>query len=364
MYPNHLPQIKSWSQLLLLILFVVAARPLLAQDTHYSQVYAAPFQINPALTGIFGGDLRFMANYRNQWASVPVDYNTFTAASDFKLVGAKPTSGFFSLGLSFHYDYAGFSKLAATNLNVNGSYTKKLGKRFYGSVGLQLGGTQRAFKTGDLTFDNQFDANRGVFDPTRDDGENFSGLTNTFFDFSGGFNFRYQPKEQEDEDLIDLLQQRTKIDFGVGIFHLNRPDQSFLNGAKQVLPMRFTPYVLAVLQLGENSNFDVVAHTALQLQGRYEEVLSGGALRWHINRTPGKQIAVQAGVNMRYHQQGDAFFPAFELHLNNWRAGFSYDINLSQFDAATRNNGGPEIFIHYAIKRVKKLPFFKICPLI
>lgn len=360
---NFHPHTKPvFGQVLLFIIgFLLLGGSLLkSQDTHYSQIYSAPFQLNPALTGVFGGDIRFMGNYRNQWSNVPVGYNTFTAGSDVKLLGSKPTTGFFAIGGSYNYDYAGFSKLSTTGLNLNGSYIKKLSKRLYGSVGLQLGATQRAFKTGDLTFDNQYDPNQGVFVPTRASGENFGNLTRTFFDLSAGINFRYQTLEEE--DLVDLMEKRTKIDFGVGIFHVNRPDQAFLSGSKQLLSRRISPYVLAVLQISDN--IDLVGHTALQFQGPYKEFLSGAAARIHLNRTPGKQLAIQAGVNMRYHQLGDAIYPAVEVHYNTWRVGLSYDVNLSKFDTATGNNGGPEIFIHYSIKRVKKLPFFKICPLI
>jgi type IX secretion system PorP/SprF family membrane protein len=360
---KFLPQTQpAFGSLLVIIagFLLLGRQSLIGQDTHYSQIYSAPFQINPALTGVFGGDMRFMGNYRNQWSNVPVGYNTFTAGADVKLLGSKPRTGFFALGASYNFDYAGFSKLSTTGLNLNGSYIKKLSKRLYGSVGLQLGATQRAFKTGDLTFDSQYDPNQGVYVPTRANGENFSNLTRTFFDFSGGINIRYQVLEEE--DLVDLLEKRTKIDFGVGLFHLNRPNESFLSGTNQLLSRRITPYVLAVLQVSKN--LDIVGHTALQFQGTYKEFLSGVAARVHLNRTPGKQLAIQAGVNMRYHQLGDAFYPAFEVHYNTWRVGLSYDINLSKFNNATQNNGGPEIFIQYSIKRVKKLPFYKICPLI
>ena len=47
-----------------------------AQDIHFSQFHAAPVLLNPALTGAFGGEARFIANYRSQWQEIPVPYVT------------------------------------------------------------------------------------------------------------------------------------------------------------------------------------------------------------------------------------------------------------------------------------------------
>ena len=48
----------------------------MAQDIHFSQFSETPLLRNPALAGIFSGDLRIQAVYRNQWNSVTVPYQT------------------------------------------------------------------------------------------------------------------------------------------------------------------------------------------------------------------------------------------------------------------------------------------------
>ncbi len=55
-----------------------------AQDIHFSQFGNAPINLSPGLNGVFGGDLRFVGNYRNQWRSVPVPYLTFSGTLDNK----------------------------------------------------------------------------------------------------------------------------------------------------------------------------------------------------------------------------------------------------------------------------------------
>ena len=84
----------------------------------------------------------------------------------------------------------------------------------------------------------------------------------------------------------------------------------------------------------------------------------------YLNRSLGKQIALQMGVLVRFFEIADTYSPTIELHYNSWRVGFSYDVNISEFNVATQRRSGPELSVQYIIKRVKPLPTFKICPLI
>ncbi len=342
----------------LLLLFAGALR---AQDAHYSQFYQAPALINPALTGIYRGDVRFMANYRSQWHSVPVDYNTFTAFADMKFIQRTDRKGFFSGGLAFNYDYAGDSKLALANLNASVSYTQGFSSRAFGTIGFYMGGSQRAFKPGNLRFENQFDPEQGTYNPDLNNGENFDATNIFFVDFGAGINFRLQ--SEQTETLVDLLDKRNKLDVGVGIFHLNRPNQSFYDNAPVELPVRISPYASATLMLG--MNLDLVANFTGQFQQEYRELVGMAGVKIHFNnRQLGRQFGLQLGAGYRFHDFGDAFFPGIELYWNGWNAGFTYDINISEFSIATRRRGGPEFSLRYIINKIRPLPSHRVCPLI
>ena len=41
-----------------------------AQDIHFSQFYASPLTMNPAMTGMMDGTFRATAQYREQWSSL------------------------------------------------------------------------------------------------------------------------------------------------------------------------------------------------------------------------------------------------------------------------------------------------------
>jgi type IX secretion system PorP/SprF family membrane protein len=343
---------------IMMILFISS---LTAQDIHFSQFYNAPSILSPGLTGIFNGDTRITGLYRNQWRSVPVDYMTFSGAVDKKFAGRNIAEGFFAGGLSFNYDQAGLSKLRLINFNLSGSYTKKFSEGVFATLGAQVGLGQRSFKTDALTFDNQYDPLREWYDPALPTGEDFSNTGNLYIDFSAGYNLRFQALN--DNALVDRLTKRSKLDIGIGVFHLNKPDQSFLDSPKSPLSIRLSPYALGTLQLG--NSVDLIANFSAQFQKPYREYvgLLGGKI--HINRQLGRQVALQLGIGYRFNNEfGDAYYPAAELQFNSLKVAFSYDINISEFDVATQRRGGPEISVQYIIKKVKPLPAFKICPLI
>ena len=57
-----------------------------AQDPSFSQFFASPLTLNPALTGKFNGDLRAAGNYRNQWPDVNRAYITSTVSVDLPIL--------------------------------------------------------------------------------------------------------------------------------------------------------------------------------------------------------------------------------------------------------------------------------------
>jgi len=60
-----------------------------AQDAHLSQFYEANILRNPALTGIFSGDYRINVQYRNQWSTLSVPFQTMFCSAESKKVSAK-----------------------------------------------------------------------------------------------------------------------------------------------------------------------------------------------------------------------------------------------------------------------------------
>ena len=66
--------------------FLLLHTGLQAQDPHFSQFFASPLSLNPALTGRFDGTLRVAGNYRNQWPTIDNAFKTYTASVDFAIL--------------------------------------------------------------------------------------------------------------------------------------------------------------------------------------------------------------------------------------------------------------------------------------
>ncbi len=52
-----------------------------AQDTHFSQFFSSPLYLSPSLAGATDGT-RLIANYRNQWPSIPNSYLNYAFSAD------------------------------------------------------------------------------------------------------------------------------------------------------------------------------------------------------------------------------------------------------------------------------------------
>ncbi|MEO1517240.1 MAG: PorP/SprF family type IX secretion system membrane protein [Bacteroidota bacterium] len=334
---------------------------LLAQDIHHSQFYNTPHSLSPALTGIFEGDMRFVGNFRSQWYTDVVPYRTGYGAFDAKLISKerrlqnifdnKKTSNFFSLGGLLAFDRAGDSELGTTQLALNASYTHQVAKRQFLSAGVQVAGYQRSFDDANLRFDEQFDSKQ--YDSTLPTGENFENKNVFYGDFSIGLNWHY-----------NRGRNRTRIDVGGGLYHINEPNRNFNDEEDIVHPRKWTIYGLGVFPVAEK--FDVVLNAHGMYQGPYtKHVLFGGG-RIHLDTRTTREKALQLGLGYRFNGEGigtgDAFYPAAQLHLKNWIFGLSYDINVSDFNVATGNAGGPELSVIYMFRSVPAVEFCPTCP--
>ena len=86
--------------LLCLSVMLLMQQQSIAQSIHFSQYYNAPMLLNPANTALMPeNDYRLGINYRNQWASIPVPYNTFSAFADFQAFHKETSDNWLGLGL-------------------------------------------------------------------------------------------------------------------------------------------------------------------------------------------------------------------------------------------------------------------------
>lgn len=315
-----------------------------AQDIHYSQFYNAPLNINPANTGIFNGDRRIMGSYKDQWRTVPVPWTTFTLSYDQKFYPKRSDKHFFTGGLALNYDKQGLSNLTLTNINISGGYTLVVNESNLLSIAGLVGFASRGFNLESLTWDSQW--TDGVFDGTISSGENFNADRVNFIENGLGINYRWQKSS------------RTKVDIGVGGYHLIEPKVAFYEADDIRLDRRITGQLVGQVQLGNALDFQL--HGFGQFQGEHNEVLVGGLFKLHLSQQRGREFELHLGAGYR---TSGSLFPTIAIQYSNIYASFSYDIDLSDFDVHTNNRGGPELHFNYILTSVKPVKHFKICPI-
>ena len=97
---------KKRITILLAVLNLIFAFSVQSQDLHLSQFYETPLLRNPALAGIFTGDVRVQAVYRDQWNSVTSGYKTGSLSGEYKVPVGR-SDDYVTWGMQLFYDRAG-----------------------------------------------------------------------------------------------------------------------------------------------------------------------------------------------------------------------------------------------------------------
>lgn len=318
-----------------------------AQDTQYSQFFAAPLKLNPALTAFFDGNFRLSGVNRDQWRRAidkPIQSFTFNGDMRFKLK-TTPNSNpdFWGAGVSFTTDRAGSFGLNTTNLSVSAAYHKSLDKNMdqYLSAGFQVGVFQRNLSYGNIFFQDQFDGVSAYNLPT----DEFLPANNFGYgDFSVGVHYSISP--------IPTF----KLAVGGAMHHLFQPNVSFFknetsSAATNLDVPLFRKYQahLAVT----NIISEAVSYTPrimYVVQGNHQQMLVGLNLRYEILESNGTAFQVGAWlrpVNEFNHFDLAAAVLMAGIELNKLNIGLSYDAHLASLTSQFERLGSFEISLRY-----------------
>ncbi|MDR0364593.1 MAG: type IX secretion system membrane protein PorP/SprF [Bacteroidales bacterium] len=116
------------------------------QDVAYSQFYANPLYLNPALTGATLSP-RISANYRNQWPLLNKAFSTYSVSYDHYVDAI--SSGF---GLIASVDQVSGGLLASTSAQLIYSYRVRASRRISINLALSGGMYQKSLDWNDLDF--------------------------------------------------------------------------------------------------------------------------------------------------------------------------------------------------------------------
>ena len=326
--------------ILLLTYCLISSVSLRAQDIHFSHVNRQPIYQNPANAGLFDGDFRFTANYKDQWRNVSVPFSTVAVAMD-----SKWKKYGLNYGILFFHDQVGDGKFQTLEFSGTLGKTLKLDKDSVHTVtaAIQLGLNYRTLDESKFYFDNQFN---GVnFDPGLPTGEVLNNTSKANFNSSAGLVYQWNKSKKE------------KLTAGLSGHNLNRPDQSFYGKPLQ-RDVRISAF--AIYDHRINSDLAIVPGFSYNIQGKYREFLPGAQLRYYLVDKLGEYKTVDGGIWFR---SRDAIIIRAGIAIDNWSFAISYDTNISKLIPASNARGGLELSAHYIIKRFKPAAIkHRICP--
>lgn len=302
-----------------------------AQDIHFSQFFFAPQLLSPAEIGNFNAAYRFNANQKTQWREVTQPYSTFDLTGDARLDFL--TEGL-AAGAVIMNDRAGDSRFNTFSILLGGSYIYTLPEndRHSFTGGIQTGLTQIKLNYDELQFNNQF--NGVVYDPSLPNGENFARNARWYLNLNFGITYRFR------------VNDRKTLSIGYAGHNVTTPDQSFFNDTGVNLPYRSSIYVTADWQFTDE--MDVMPVFRWMDQSTFNETIFGSAVRYRIIDEGSLYRAAFLGYYGRFGDSGIAMIGA---EIDAWRVAASYDINVSDLEVASRNQGGFEFSVQYLIGR-------------
>ena len=284
-----------------------------AQDIHFSQYYASPLTLNPALTGKFNGQFRISGIYRDQnfnLYTTPL-FRTPSGALDLNLFKEKLKRHNFGVGFCF------------VNDQQNDRIFNDL--RFYVSSAFTFGFNNPAHTQ--LSIGVQGVYNQQTFDPSRtrlifSDGiiENFSATAKNF-DLNAGIFFNTE------------ISKRTIFYIGGSMMHLLRPSVRFSDFAGSVaitkLPFRFVGHTGAEISIGKNEKWVLIPGLLFQYQGATIEENFGVTLGYHLNNDKDNRTTFFLGCWNRWNRADfESIIPKIGFEFNKVRISGAYDINL------------------------------------
>lgn len=316
-----------------LTVFVALRMVSMAQDPNFSQFFASPLTLNPALTGKFDGEYRFAANYRNQWPSISNAYITATASLDMSIMKARiPETDQFGIGVMAYSDKAGDGALNNTYYSLSVAYHKGLDENGFHQIGAGFQGTymNKRLNTSKLLFEDQLTP----FGFTGVSNESFSSsqVNLDYFDLNAGFIYN------------GSTDGYNNFYLGASMYHITRPKESFQEG-DFVLNARTTIQGGAKIPVGSYNALHIAANYSTQAQA--DNTMLGGTFSLNINNDEEVPTNFYLGAWYRFK---DALIPYIGLEFREWHFGASYDVNTSSLKAASNSRGGIEISLIYIKK--------------
>ncbi len=306
-----------------------------AQDRYFTQFYAAPLDVNPALTGAIDGSYRVSLIYHDQWRGILENpYQTYGAFGDLRFAMGRKSDDYAGAGIEVVSDRNGVFNFNTNQITLSAAYHKFLDAQTaqYLSAGFYLGIVQHSLNYEDLVFDDQFNGLDQFSYATREDlpENNFAHA-----DFGLGINYAL--------DASDNLG----VSGGLAVAHILSPSVSFFrrtDGGEKSPDVKLLPKLTAYanLDIGLNSSVRLLPRFAYFSQGKATMLHAGSTVRFIMSKYNSNALHLGAGV--RFAKELEQLKPSSlmaltGIELGNFLLGFSYEYSIDDLSSDRLGQG-------------------------
>src|SRR5260221_7903495 len=328
--------------LLVIATLLLAGTSIQAQDPGFSQFFAPPLPLNPALTGKFNGVVRVAGNYRNQWPSINNAFITSTISVDAPIFRDKlPENDTWGLGIMAMNDKTASGVLNSNYVSLSTAYHKSLDEDGYHQLGVGFQGTyaNRSLDGTQLHFEDQLNLN-GTWAPISPSETAVSGryISVHYFDMNLGVLYNASTNGNNNFYL------------GASAYHLNHPKESFLGVDTVNVATRVTLHGGGYFPI-QGSPSTIYVSALFNNQAGSREYVMGGAWAVAASTDETNPVNFYAGLWGRFTSNTtDAVIPYVGLDYSDFNLGVTYDVNVSSLKTASQSRGGIEISLIYIKK--------------
>jgi type IX secretion system PorP/SprF family membrane protein len=317
-------------------ILAVSSQVTFAQDAAFTQFYANPLYLNPAMAGSAYCP-RVSMNHRNQWPSLKSAFITNSISYDRNIEALHG-----GLGLQIFNDIQGEGALSNTQVSLIYSYQLQVSKKLTVLSGIQASYQQRALDKTKLFFGDQIDPNYGFVYPTQENVALFADNI-SYTDISLG-----------------LMAFTKKYFFGMALHHLTEPEDAFISNS--YLPKRLTIHTGANFPIGKARSMGLIMDDGPFITPNLLYMSQNGARQLNVGLSLTNQ-SFSGGLYFRNNlTNSDAVLVVLGYESNGIRLGYSYDYTISELMGSSGGAHEVSLTIQMACRnKRKKLKAIK-CP--
>ena len=301
------------------------------QDYTFSQFYEQPLLRNPSLAGLFTGDLRVSASYRDQWGSITVPYRTTSLSIEHKIPVGN-AHDILTVASQMSMDGAGDIRLKRTQFLPAIAFHKSLSEEndTYLTAAFMGGPVSSQFDASQLKMGDQFV--NGSYDPGNASAQPIRSSGYSYWEMCAVIS------------LSSTFKNKTNFYVAAGMTHINNPTiKSVTGNVDDFLAPKIAFNIGINAPSGEKGHLTAFADYFMQKGNR--QLLTG--FLYGINMVEYENSDPDIFYIGSFMRWGDAVIPVVKMGFNHVSVGVSYDINISKLHVASNWRGGLELSLTF-----------------